>query len=61
MRITRSFPPVFGIAACAAVSVCLLTDLNDGLFLFLGLGLSAASNLLNILSVRLNNYKEAEI
>lgn len=48
----RFFALLLGLAACAAVSISLLSDWNDRLFLPLGLFLSAAANALNILAIR---------
>ena len=47
-----------GIAACASVALCMLTDWNDAMFLPLGLCLSAAANLLNALAVRLEQSEQ---
>ncbi|MGM9649832.1 MAG: hypothetical protein ACI3XY_07725 [Butyricicoccaceae bacterium] len=52
MKMMRRIALFLGISACAAVSVCLLTDWKDDLFLPLGLFLSAASNLLNVMVTR---------
>ena len=37
------------LSALVCMGLCIFTDLNDGLFLPLGLGLCALGNLLNIL------------
>ena len=37
------------LSALVCMGLCICTDLNDGLFLPLGLGLCALGNLLNIL------------
>lgn len=37
------------LSALVCMGMCIFTDLNDGLFLPLGLGLCALGNLLNIL------------
>ena len=37
------------LSALVCIGLCIFTDLNDGLFLPLGLGLCALGNLLNIL------------
>ena len=37
------------LSALVCMRLCIFTDLNDGLFLPLGLGLCALGNLLNIL------------
>ena len=37
------------LSALVCMGLCIFTDLNDGLFLPLGLGLCALCNLLNIL------------
>ena len=49
---------VLGIAACASVALCMLTDWNDAMVLPLGLCLSAAANLLNALAVRLEQCEQ---
>ena len=49
---------ILGIAACASVALCMLTDWNDAMFLPLGLCLSAAANLLNALAVRLEQCEQ---
>lgn len=40
---------LFLLSALVCMGLCIFTDLNDGLFLPLGLGLCALGNLLNIL------------
>ena len=40
------------LSALVCMGLCIFTDLNDGLFLPLGLGLCALGNLLNILYLR---------
>ena len=40
------------LSALVCMGLCIFTDLNDGLFLPLGLGLCALGNLLNILHRR---------
>lgn len=52
MKILNIIVLILGLAACAAVAVCLLTDWNDTLFLPLGLSLSVAANALNVLATR---------
>ncbi|MGN0799232.1 MAG: hypothetical protein ACI4NU_02245 [Christensenellales bacterium] len=49
MKILRIAALAFCTAALAAIAVCIFTDWNDDLFLPLGLALSAAGNILNIL------------
>ena len=49
MKILRIAALTFCLAALAAITVCIFTDWNDDLFLPLGLALSAAGNILNIL------------
>lgn len=58
MKNLRPAALVLGIAACASVALCMLTDWNDAMFLPLGLCLSAAANLLNALAVRLEQNEQ---
>ena len=58
MKILRIAALAFCLAALAAIAVCIFTDWNDGLFLPLGLALSAAGNILNILYNRKENGKK---
>ena len=52
MKKMRSISLLFGMAGCAAVVICILTNWSDPLFLPLGLGLGAVSNFMTILANR---------
>lgn len=48
------------LAALASVTICIFTDWNDRLFLPLGLGLSVAGNLCNVLPVGLGKDRKED-
>ena len=61
MKIFSIAAPVFLLFASIAVTLCLLTDWNDGLFLPIGLGMGTAGNICNVLSDRqCREIKEAK-
>ena len=55
MKVLRIVALVSCIFALAAIAICLCTDWNDEMFLYLALVLSAAGNLLNLLCNRDKN------
>ncbi len=60
MKILRIAALAFCAAALAAIAICIFTDRNDNLLLSLGLALSAAGNILNILYSRKENAEKEE-
>ena len=61
MKIFSIAAPVFLLFASIAVTLCLLTDWNDGLFLPIGLCMGTVGNICNFLSDRqCREIKEAK-
>ena len=61
MKFLRIAALAFCLAALAVIAICIFTDWNDDLFLPLGLALSAAGNIMNILYNRKENSEKENV